>query len=564
MPTVTLNKKRVLKLAQVSLTDKELKERIPYLGTDLEDVTDNEIIVEIFPNRPDLLSEEGFARALSSFLGKNEGYIRYFAKSSDYVVNITKEVKEIRPFTACAVIKNLKFDKQILNDVIEIQEKLHTTYGRNRKKCAIGIYPMEVISWPITYTALPPNKIKFIPLDKTQEMTATEILQKHEKGKEYACLLENKKKYPLFVDAKNEVLSMPPIINSEKTGKVSFETSEIFVECSGFEFHTVSKALNMLIAAFEDMGGTSYQVTLNYEDENPKKIITPELEPEKMILENSYVEKYLGLGLTDKQIASYLKKMGFEAVIKNKGELIVLIPSYRADIIHPIDLIEDVAIGYGFENIGSSSKRIYTTGKETYEEKVKRKLREILVGHGLIETNNFSLYNLKEQKKLLPKKADLFVKVINSVSSEYNSLRENLMIVLLKTIKNNKHYEYPQKIFEIGTTFRINKLQETKVEESDSLAVILCSEKSVFTDARKILDSLFSALNIEYHIKKDESDLYMKGRTGSIFVKGKNIGKIGEISPFTLEHFELEIPSCGFEIKLKHVIEALKEINEII
>lgn len=562
MPTVKLNKKRVLKLAQVSLTDSELKERIPYLGTDLEDVTKDEIIVEIFPNRPDLLSEEGFARALSSFVGKNEGYIRYFAKSSEYKVNITKEVKGIRPFTACCVIKNLKFNEQILNDVIEIQEKMHTTYGRNRKKCAIGVYPMEAITWPITYTALPPNKIKFVPLDKTKEMTGLEILQKHEKGKDFAHLLEGKKKFPIFIDAKKEVLSMPPIINSEKTGKVSFDTKEIFVECSGFEFHTVSKALNMLATAFEDMGGEIFQVTLNYE--GSKKIVTPELEPEKMTLETSYVEKYLGLGLNDKQIISCLKKMGFEAVIKNKGELIVLIPSYRADILHPIDLIEDVAIGFGFENVKANDERIYTTGKEDYKEKVKRKIREILAGHGLIETNNFSLYNKKEQVSLMHKEEDFFVDVLNSVSSEYDSLRYNLLVVLLKTLKNNKQYEYPQKIFEIGTIFKNSELSLTKVKESDSVSVLLCSENAVFTDAKKILDSLLKSLNISYEIKKDEVNIFMKGRTGSIMLGKTVIGSVGEVDPFALEHYDLEVPVCGFEINLDLIVEELKKINEII
>jgi len=158
MPTITLNKKRVLDLVGKKISDKELSDKIPYLGTDLETINKDSIIVEIFPNRPDLLSEEGFARALSSFLGIKSGLRKYLVEKSDYEVIVEKSVDSVRPFTACAVIKDLKLDKNKIENLINIQEKLHITYARNRKRCAIGIYPMETISWPITYKAKSPKK----------------------------------------------------------------------------------------------------------------------------------------------------------------------------------------------------------------------------------------------------------------------------------------------------------------------------------------------------------------------------------------------------------------------
>jgi len=294
MPTINLNKKRVLQLADIKMSDSNLREKISFLGTDLEEVNKDEIIVEIFPNRPDLLSAEGFARALSSFCDKKVGLRKYEKHKSNYVVNITKEVKKVRPYTACAVVKGLKISDEVLGDIIEIQEKLHLTYGRNRKRCAIGVYPVEVIKFPIKYTALQPKKIKFKPLESDREMNGTQILQRHEKGKEYAHLLEGQTKYPVFIDANKEILSMPPIINSEKTGKVKYTTTEMFVECSGFEFHVVSKALNMLVTAFSDMGAKIYEVNLKYEEGKPKKISTPEIEPKKVNLSINYVNKYIG------------------------------------------------------------------------------------------------------------------------------------------------------------------------------------------------------------------------------------------------------------------------------
>ena len=154
MPTINLNKKEFERLVGKVLPLDKLKDRISMLGTDLEDVKDNEIIVEVFPNRPDMLSEQGFARAFSSFIGVKKGLKEYKAKKSDYKLTVDSSVNDIRPFTSCAIVKNLKFDDEKIKQVIQIQEKLHVGYGRNRKKCAIGVYPIEKIKFPIYYKTL--------------------------------------------------------------------------------------------------------------------------------------------------------------------------------------------------------------------------------------------------------------------------------------------------------------------------------------------------------------------------------------------------------------------------
>jgi phenylalanyl-tRNA synthetase beta chain len=255
MPSVTLNRKVVDKLLGKKLPLEQLKERISMLGTDLEDVTDTEISVEIFPNRPDMLSEQGFARALSSFLGVDKGLKQYTAKKSDYKVIIDSSVNEVRPFTACAVVKKLHFDDEKIKEIIQIQEKLHITYGRHRKRCAIGIYPIEKISFPIRYRARNPSDIKFMPLDFTRELTGLQILSSHPTGREYVHLLEGKKKFPVFEDSKGKILSMPPIINSHETGKITHDTKEVFIECSGFDLNVQIKCINIIAACLADMGG---------------------------------------------------------------------------------------------------------------------------------------------------------------------------------------------------------------------------------------------------------------------------------------------------------------------
>ena len=338
MPTITLNKTVFEQLVGKKLPLEELKDRISMLGTDLEKIEGNIIEVEVFPNRPDMLSEQGFARAFSSFIGVKTGLRKYEVKESSEKVIIENSVKEVRPFTACAIIKNLQFNGEKIKEIVQIQEKLHITYGRNRKKAAIGVYPREKISFPIIYKAVAPEKLKFVPLEASREMTGLQILSQHKAGREFGHLLEGKEVFPFFIDAKNEVLSMPPIINSHRTGKITEETKEVFIECSGFDFNVLSKCLNIIVTALAEMGGEIYSLEL---ESSGKKEVTPNLTPEKMKLDLKYINQRLGLELKEKEAVELLAKMGHGF---SGGE--VLIPAYRADILHQVDLREDIAIAY--------------------------------------------------------------------------------------------------------------------------------------------------------------------------------------------------------------------------
>jgi len=543
MPTITLNKNRILELLGKNISDEVLKDRISYLGTDLEEITKDKIVVEIFPNRPDLLSEEGFARALKTFMNLSSGLKEYVVNKSKYEVIITKEVKNVRPFTACVVIRNLKLDDEKLLNIISLQEKLHVTYGRNRKRCAIGIYPLDTIKFPIIYTAKKPEEIKFVPLGETKISNGKQILENHKTGKEYGHLLLNKSKYPVFVDSNNQILSMPPIINSEKTGKVNITTKDVFIECSGFYFNVVSKAINMISTAFSDMGGELYEVTLNYENNKEK---TPNLQTETMTLDQEYVNKYLGVSLKKEEIIKLLEKMGFGAKTINK-QIVVKIPAYRTDILHAVDLIEDISIAYGFENIKEDHQRPSTTGKELFEEILKRKIREILIGTQYLEIFNFSLINSEEQKQL---KLKNIIKIKNSLSAEYDSLRKSLIPSILRTYKSNKRYEYPQFLFEIGTIFLKNEEKNTSVEEQNSLCVSACGENVSFTTIKQELNTLLNSFDLEYELIRTKEEFYIEGRSAKIVINKEEVGHIGEIHPQILNYFEIDFSISVLEINI--------------
>ena len=388
MAIITINKKQFEK--EIGKLDEKMQDRIAMFGTPVEEITNQELQIEVFPNRPDLLSYHGFKRSFLAFLGKKIKLKKYKINKPEknYKVNIDSSVKNIRPCTACAIVKKLKLDDDKIKELIEIQEKLHLTIGRRRKKVAIGIYPLEKIKLPITFKALEPDKIRFTPLESNREMSGLEILQRHPTGKEYAHLLAGKEKFPIFIDADKNILSMPPIINSQLTGKITERTREVFVECSGFDFEILSKCLNILITSLADMGGEIYQMEIKY----GKKRITPDLSTEKMKISLENTNKLLGLSLNEKELKQLIEKMGYNY---DKGG--VEIPAWRTDILHEVDLIEDVAIAYGYENFAPEIPKISTIGEENPKEAIKRKFSEILAGLGMLEVSNYHLTIKKDQ-----------------------------------------------------------------------------------------------------------------------------------------------------------------------
>lgn len=513
--------------------DEEMQEKIALFGTPLESLTDDEVEIEIFPNRPDLLSLQGYLRSFLAFLGKKKSR-EYEVKKpeKDYAVIIDKSVKEIRPFTVCAIVKNLKFDDERIKEIIDIQEKLHSTFGRNRKKIAIGIYPLEKIKLPIKYSAESPGKIKFIPLEMNQEMDGRQILSRHPAGRAYAHLLEGQKKFPVFRDAEGNVLSMPPIINSQLTGKITEETKEVFIECSGFDLNAQEKALNILVCALADMQGQVYSMKLDY---GSKKMITPNLEPEKTKIKIENVNRLLGIDLKEKEIKTLLEKMGHSY---NKGT--VESPAYRTDILHEVDIIEDIAIAYGYENFEAEIPEISTIGEINSVEIKKQKIAEILIGLGLLEVSTYHLTKKEDIKKTNVRGKT--TAVLES-KTDYNILRPCLLVNSLRILSENIDAKYPQKIFELGRIFTEN------LDEKEKLCVVVSGDTD-FTEIKQVLDYLMRMLNVEYKIEETEHSCFIKGRAGKIVKGDKEIGVLGEVAPSIIKSWHLKMPAVALEIEI--------------
>ncbi|MAG38181.1 phenylalanine--tRNA ligase subunit beta [Candidatus Pacearchaeota archaeon] len=525
---------------------KEMESLIPLFGTPLESLSDSEIELEIFPNRPDLLSMQGFLRAFKAFIGKSPGLKGYKINPPEkkYKVTISPSVKPVRPFTACAIVKNLKFNDESIKEIVDLQEKLHSTVGRNRKKLAIGIYPLEKIKLPIKYLALPPSKIHFIPLESERELSGQQILQKHPAGREYAHLLEDKDKYPVFVDANNKILSMPPIINSHDTGKITESTDSVFIECSGWDQQVLQKTLNIIVTTLSDLGGKVYSMNLHY---GSKKLVTPDLSTEKIKISLPDINKLLGLDLKESDLSKLLPKMGYD--YKNS---IVQIPAWRTDILHPVDITEDIAIAYGYDNLVPSIPNVATVASESQQSKIESKIREILIGLELIEISSYHLIKASESRLYKLKS----VIALEDSKTEYKILRPNLLIPALRILAENKDNEYPQNIFELGTIFSHDEKTETGLSESTNL--LIASSPSNFTDLKKILDYFASSLSIKLEIKESEHQSLIPGRTASVLLNNKPIGYIGEVHPHTLNQWNVKMPLSVLEISLEEIFNLLE------
>lgn len=549
MATIEFSKKQFEK--EIGKLTDEMREKIAMLGLPIDHEDGEKITLEVFPNRPDLLSFQGFKRAFLAYAGKKTGLKSYKVSKpeKDYSVFIDSSVKDVRPFTACAIVKGLELDNEKIKEIIDIQEKLHLTLGRKRKKVAIGIYPLEKIKFPITFKAVEPDKIRFIPLGHEKEISGLEILQKHPAGKEYAHLLAGKAKFPIFADADGKILSMPPVINSHLTGKVDEKTTDVFVECSGFDFQTLSKCLNIIVACLSDIGGRIFQVEVR----GAKKAVTPDLTPETMKISLESVNRLLGLDLKEKEIGKLLEKMGF-GYKKNA----VSIPAWRTDILHEVDLIEDIAIAYGYENFIPEIPMISTIGMESRKEILKRKIAQALAGTGMLEVSNYHLTTKGDQfeKMGIGEKQEKGFVEVESSKTEYNIMRKNLSHYLLKNLSENVDSEYPQRIFEQGNIFNVSEVWEITEEESLAIAIT----PGNFTELKQTAEYLFRMIGINAKIVEPNSSIpghFIDGRVAEIKINDSVLGFIGEIHPKILHSWKIKMPVSLLEISMEKVLDML-------
>jgi len=550
MPVITLQRERFSRFVGRQLTVEDMTSWLPWLGFDIEEVGSDYVKVEFNPNRVDFCSYAGVARAFRGIMGWETGLPKYHLKDGKTTLKISAAVSKVRPYMLAAVVRGIKLDEEAIVDLMEMQEDLHWGIGRNRKKASIGVHNLDVVEPPFTFTAVEPAKARFVPLDRTKEMSLGEILEEHEKGMAYKHLVDWAPKYPLLIDKEGRVLSMPPVINGELT-RVTRDTTNLFLDVTGTDYRAVERSLNILATALADMGGTIEKIRVRYPD---RTVISPDLTPEKMKLKISYASELLGLKLTEAQAVEGLKKCRLDATKMRDDVLEVAIPPYRIDVLHMVDLVEDVAIGYGYYRLKPSIPKALTIGEQHPTQATANVARQIMTGLGFTEVMNFTLTNeLVHYEKMRLKARDL-IKLANPVSAEYTILRDSLLPSLMKNLADNKHESFPQLLFEVSDVGRINQRVETRCERRLHVAGVSSHATANFTEIKSTVEALLHNTGLKrWEIKPARHPSFLEGRSALINLKLREVGILGEIHPEVLNNFELENPTSAFEIDIGEI-----------
>jgi phenylalanyl-tRNA synthetase beta chain len=540
MTTIVYSKKDLLNLIGKNLTDEELKETIDQIKPSVEKITEDEITVEHYADRPDLFGIEGLARAVRQYLGiqKKENFV---AKNSGLKVNAEKV--DVRPFIACAVVKNVNFTNDLIKSLMNIQEVLHETFGRKRSRVAIGIHDYDEIVPPIKYVSTSPAE-KIVPLEEHEEMTLKDVLINVEKGRDYGHIISKADKWPVFVDQKG-IFSFPPIINSDRT-KLTEKTKNIFVDITGTNEKIVFQTMNILVTNLAERGAKIEFAKINYAN---KTVITPNLAKERIIVDVKEANEWIGVNLSSEKMISVLQKMGYEAKkIKNKLE--VLIPPYRTDILHVVDIYEDIAIGFGYMNLKPELPKLPTKGGREEQEIYSNKVREAAAKLGMQEVLTGIMTNEKDQFERMNLKREEVSEIENYVSEDYTIMRKWILPNLLKILSVNQHVSYPQQIFEVGNIILLDKREETQTRNVRKISAAIANSKVSYQDIVAVFDALMKSLKIKYKLKEKNHSSFINGRCAAIISKNKEIGIVGEIKPEVLENWKMEMPVASFEISL--------------
>lgn len=532
MPTISINVKRIEKYLGRKITKEKLIETLPWIGISIEEVND-EIKVEYNPNRPDFSTHAGIARALKGFLEIELGAPSYTVKKGNIKI-IAKNVPK-RPIIRGLVARNLELDEESLIELIHMQESLHWALGRDRRKASIGFHDLDKVKPPFIYTIKPPT-FAFVPLNESREWTLKEILEKHPKGRQYGKYV-TMNSLPILMDSEGNVMAFPPIINSSVT-TVTPETRNLFIDVTGTHLKNVIDTVNIIATTLIDMGASIESVDIN-------GTLSPDLTPEKWKLKSSYINKMIGLSLSDEDIVKALEKCRISAKILRKGLIEAIVPSYRIDLLHPIDFAEEVAIGYGYYNLKPSLPNIFTIGSRNKYFELASKVRKIMLGLGYQEVFTTTLSN----KKLFSLfSIETYVDLINPLSEEYDTLRSMLLPHIIYILSLNTHEEYPQKIFEVGDVV-VPGENETRYERHLHVAAAIASSKVTINDIRSDLEGFLKTLGIEYKFESYRYPHFFLDRSLKI-ITPHGEGRVGEIHPEILEKMKIHVPVAAFEVEL--------------
>ncbi|MDG5777921.1 phenylalanine--tRNA ligase subunit beta [Haloarculaceae archaeon H-GB2-1] len=560
--------------------DDELKTDLFNLGLEFEGETeDGEFQLEFAPDRLDRLSVEGVARSLRYHYGDDRGVYVPSTNDPEWTIEVDEDVPEGRPFVTGAVVRGVNLDDDALDSLIQLQEKLHATMGRKRAKGAIGIHDLTMLkgeaatgdghgSKSIRYTGVDPHGDRFVPLDSDEAMTPGDVLDKHPTGETYADLVRDLDRYPAIYDDIG-LFSFPPVINGTRT-EVSTDSRDLFIEMTGTDQWTIDHMCNIVCYALDARGATVERVQVEYPERDiyadsdrtapGVTLDRPDFSVSSKTVTHDRIETLLGIDLDPEEVVDCAERAGLDATateVDGDTAYEVGIPPYRVDVLHPLDVIDDVGRAYGFNRLEPRYPDVATVGGRHERSLLEDAARDTLVGLGFEDLLNFHMINAEEnfERMRLAPDDDVLgatdpVTIREPYSEDYTMLRTWALPSLLMVLENNTHRAYPQDLAEIGFAAEVDESENTKVAERRSVAAVLARHDASYEDAKARLQSIARAFGADLETPRTDHPSFIPGRAAKVVLDGDSVGVIGELHPEVLVEHDLELPVAAFEFDL--------------
>ena len=582
MPVVDVHPDELRRLTGTEKDDEELKSDLFGLGLEFEGETDEGAFqLEFAPDRLDRLSVEGVARSLRYQYGDDRGVYVPRTNAPDWTIEVEETVPASRPYVTGAVVRGVDLDEDALDSLIQLQEKLHETMGRRRAKGAIGIHDLTMLKGSaaleegdtgnsIRYVGVTPDEDRFVPLQSDAELTPGEVLEEHPTGKEYADLVAGYERYPAIYDEIG-LFSFPPVINGRRT-EVRTDSRELFVELTGTDQWTIDRMCAIVCYALDARGARIEEVRVEYPDAEPYgelDLIRPDFEVRRKTVAHERIERLLGVDFEPREVLDLLERSGLEGEVEERGDhekkeeeesdlrYAVSIPPYRVDVLHPVDLIDDVGRAYGFNELVPRYPDVSTVGGRHERSRLEEATRQTLVGLGFQDLLNFHLIGHADtfDRMGVEPGTDVLgggepVTILEPYSEEYAIVRTWALPSLLLVLENNTHRRYPQDLVEIGFAAEVDESENTNVAEWRTVAAVLARHDASYEDAKSRLQALARSFDRELETPPAEHPSFLEGRTAAVVLDGEEVGVIGEIHPAVLVEHDLEVPVVGFEFRL--------------
>jgi phenylalanyl-tRNA synthetase beta chain len=626
MPTLAVAKKFLFDLIGKSYTKDEFDELCFEFGVELDDVTsereifarehanlaknlsaadqkafeakllalsDEELYkIDTPANRYDLLCAEGMAIALKVFKRMMPTpVIRAIPPKCS--MHVGKSVANVRDYVVCAVLRNVKFTQERYDSFIDFQEKLHSGLARKRTLASVGTHDLDKCTPPFRYDAKAKETIRFTPLNqgsRVLDCTGDGLEQFYKDDKHisrYVPLISGFPKFPVVSDSTGTTLSLPPIINSDFS-RIDVATRNIFIECTALDHHKAHVLVNQMVSAFSlycDEPFTVEQVDVVYEEpitvlgKTMKEERTPNLSYQAFEVDVPTINSRVGVEVSADEVADLLTKMQYETQVLNATRVLAKAPPCRADVLHQCDIVEDVAIAYGYDNLTLLPCPTASHGTQTPMNKLTHLLRLELASAGYTEMLTFSLCSRDEAFDWLGRKdQDVAVHIGNPQTIEFQVVRPSLLPGTLKTLQHNKSSPLPLKLFEITDVVLLEPSDRIgSVNKRHLCAVHVEPDSSAFQDIQGVVEYVFVKLGVPKSSKKQQlSDenrwYYIESQNpaddGAFFAplashrivlchrKGESvvetpIGVLGVIHPNTLSKFDYPFPCSYCEIDLE-------------